>query len=566
MIHPGYREICLREPVIRIRFRIMLRSVGLFAAVGIALSLAACSSSSLPKVYVAKVEASAPGKEGMHQERLAEALSEAEAAAPNKETAAYNKAVESFVMELQRCVSPRHWREPMLITGRHGKWAVSFDDRPVEQQGRPEWSPSWFDSLTPSSRFNLDRYEEHVSGQGVGVPMVLTLENAKVIRTELRFRPNNGLYVPGTAVLEFGRPATRGGATSVRLHFYNTCDRRVVKHCGVTQPMAYDLTSAVEANLDNHYVRENGLLGFFRLDRRQDDIGLFGLDVYDPGKIPVVFVHGLNSSPRIWAGAVNAILADPKLNARYQPLLFIYPTGMPVPAAAGKFRQSLMNFRNTWDPDGNDAGFNRMIVIGHSMGGLLTRLQVIDSGERLRQAFFTRDISEIAWLTAEQKKEAQAALVVKPLPFVTRAVFIATPHRGSKIADTGIARFLVRLIKLPANVTTTLTRALTEGLDAINPALLNYNSLGLSSVDMLSPEHPYFKALEDCKITVPFHSIIGDRGKGTGPESSDGAVPYWSSHLDGAQSEKIVPYGHSCTMKRETVAEVLRILRLHAGR
>lgn len=565
MIRPECGQIRLRERAIRIRLQVMLRPAGLLTITVTTLLLAACSSSSLPKVQVAKVQAGVPGGQGLQDDQLAGDLSKAAASAAAPGSGAYNAAVESFIMELQRRVSPREWRKPLKISGKGGAWEVSFHDRPASEQGRPEWSPGQFDSLTPSGKFNLERYEERASGPGVGMPFVLTLKDTKELRREREFRPNNGLYVPGTAVLEFGAPASRGRATPVRLRIYNSCDHRTAKVAGTVQTLAYDMTSAVEANLDNHYIRENGLLGLFRLDRRENDIGLFGLDVYDRGKIPVVFVHGLNSSPRIWAGAVNAIYADPWLSARYQPLLFIYPSGMAVPAAALRFRQSLLQFRKTWDPDGNDQAFDRMIVIGHSMGGLLTRLQVMDSGDCLRKAFFTRDITDIGWLTAQQKREAQAALVVKPLPFITRTVFIATPHRGSKIADKGVVRLLVRLIKLPANVTLTLTRAMTEGLDVINPALLKYNSLGLSSVDMLSPEHPYFNALEECGIAVPFHSIIGDRGKGPGPDCSDGAVPYSSAHLENAQSEKIVPYGHSCTMKRETVAEILRILKLHAG-
>ena len=60
-----------------------------------------------------------------------------------------------------------------------------------------------------------------------------------------------------------------------------------------------------------------------------------------------------------------------------------------------------------------------------------------------------------------------------------------------------------------------------------------------------------------------FHSIIGDRGRGPGPTSSDGVVPYWSSHLEGAQSEKLVPHGHSCTHSEAVTAEIARILHQH---
>jgi hypothetical protein len=145
-----------------------------------------------------------------------------------------------------------------------------------------------------------------------------------------------------------------------------------------------------------------------------------------------------------------------------------------------------------------------------------------------------------------------------------RVVFIAVPHRGSKLADIGLVQLAVRLIKLPTDTLGFITRAVTTGgLQFINPELHRYRQLGLRSVDMLSPEHPYFAALERCPVTVPCHSIIGDRGKGPGPKCSDGVVPYESAHLPSAVSEVLVPHWHGCVEKPETVAEVLRILREH---
>jgi len=71
------------------------------------------------------------------------------------------------------------------------------------------------------------------------------------------------------------------------------------------------------------------------------------------------------------------------------------------------------------------------------------------------------------------------------------------------------------------------------------------------------------KIVNSAKITAPYHSIIGDRGKGDTPNSTDGVVPYWSSHLDGAKSELIVPGPHGSQNLPQTIAELDRILRLH---
>jgi len=57
---------------------------------------------------------------------------------------------------------------------------------------------------------------------------------------------------------------------------------------------------------------------------------------------------------------------------------------------------------------------------------------------------------------------------------------------------------------------------------------------------------------------------MGDRGKGDAPNSSDGVVSYWSSHMEGAQSELIVPAGHPAHQNLQAIEEVRRILKLNA--
>ena len=62
---------------------------------------------------------------------------------------------------------------------------------------------------------------------------------------------------------------------------------------------------------------------------------------------------------------------------------------------------------------------------------------------------------------------------------------------------------------------------------------------------------------------IPYHSVIGDRGCGGTPNSSDGVVPYWSLHLAGAESERIVPSDHGSHQNKEGMEEADRILRLN---
>lgn len=516
----------------------------------------------MPRTYVdvAGVE--------VRMDRCADALRQAEAAADDlkKATPGYNAAVRSFVLELQRERSPLAWTQPLRIAGGGRVWEVSFDRQPEAKQGLPEWTPGLYNRMFPADAFKLEGYDRIVAGEGAGAPMVMAFENTALLRRERSFRPGNGLYLPATAVLEFGAPATAGAAVPVRLRLYNPHVLRTAALSGRKVTLAYNITAAVDASLANPYIVKSGLAGLLRPEHRADDTGVFGLvPNYDPKKIPVLFVHGLESDASIWRNAVNEIYAEPELDARYQPILFLYPTGNNVPTSAARLRENLSKFREKWDPDHNDPGMNRMVVVGHSLGGILSRFQVIDSGDDFRKAFFSKPLDEVRGLTSKDRSLLKKALIFEAQPFVTRAVFVAAPHRGSHIATWSIVKTVTKLIKLPLQVTQLTARIVTLDITALNPALLGFDQLGLRSVDMLSPNHPYFVAVEKRPIKVPYHSIIGDRGKGDTPKSTDGAVPYWSSHLAGASSELIVPYSHSCTAKPETVKEIMRILRLHAG-
>jgi len=117
------------------------------------------------------------------------------------------------------------------------------------------------------------------------------------------------------------------------------------------------------------------------------------------------------------------------------------------------------------------------------------------------------------------------------------------------------------LIALPLNIASAMTDALTSA------ELVQLTGSGKrlpNSITGLKPSNPALPVVNSVPITVPYHSIIGNRGK-PGPilDSTDGVVPYWSSHLDGAQSEVIVPGPHGACELPQTIAELDRLLRLH---
>lgn len=531
------------------------------------LLLSACNTAIQTKVKVAQTLLTEDEKNNLRDSALSKALDDAALASDRQQPqkGRYNVAVEKFILALQKRAPLSNWSEPLRVERPGRDWIVTFEPPTDKLQSGRELAPALYTRIFPAYHYKVTDCENLVANSGYGTPLVLAREDIDQIVKERPFRPRVGIYLPGTAILDFGRAATPDDPIPVRLRIINTFDIREARVAGRTRPLAYNISAAIQTALDNKYIRKNALEGLLRPDKRDDDIGLFAITPYNPKKIPVIFTHGLKSDAHIWKPAINEIFFDPALSARYQPVLFLYPSGLSVPASAARLRESLQTYRNQWDPEHDDPGMNQMIVVGHSMGGILSRLQVIDSGEDLRKAFFSQPIDSIPWLTKATAASVKEGLIFEHQPFIKRAIFVAVPHRGSEVADLKIVQFAIRIIKLPGDAISLATEALTDDFSALNPALLGYNLLGLRSVDMLSPGHPYFKAIDKRPILVPHHSIIGDRGKNNSPNSSDGIVPYSSAHLDSAQSELIVPHPHSCTEKSETVHEILRILRLHVG-
>jgi hypothetical protein len=146
---------------------------------------------------------------------------------------------------------------------------------------------------------------------------------------------------------------------------------------------------------------------------------------------------------------------------------------------------------------------------------------------------------------------------------IGRVVFMSTPHRGADLASNWVGRIGSMLVRTPTRLLT-IGQTLRENLTA-DPAALKLKRLP-NSVDTLAPNNRFVVAINKIPMTkeIPYHSIIGDRGRGDTPNSSDGVVAYWSSHLDGARSERIVPSGHGSPLNPQAIAEVHRILQLNA--
>jgi triacylglycerol esterase/lipase EstA (alpha/beta hydrolase family) len=459
----------------------------------------------------------------------------------------YNFAVARIIATLQESkLDP--WNQPLTVPANGGAFVLTR-----KPDARKAWNPALYD-FTPADQFDIGGafINEHYKKDGLGAPVVAIGKQANTDANETFALPRT--YYGVTALVRFTGKRCEIG-------FEDPLATETVTMGRQTFPLAADFTVPVAVMLASSNVEKLGLARLLNPEKYAETARIARLQPYDPNKTVVLVVHGLNSTPATWTQMINTLRDNETIRRNYQFWFYSYPSGYPYMHAAALLRQQLDEIEQRFPLK------KKMVVVGHSMGGCISRLLITDVGDNLWMQYFGKPPTEVD-MRPETKELLAKALIFNHRPEVGRVIFVAAPLQGADLAAGWVGRLGAKLIKAPF----TLAQA---GADLLQSSTFKSTGQPLkripNSVDTLSPNNRFVKAINTFPLssTIPYHSIVGDRGKGgnkdhTKPVSSDGLVPYWSSYLPKAQSEVIVPSGHGAHQNPQAIQEIKRILLLHA--
>jgi len=453
----------------------------------------------------------------------------------------YNFAV-ARIFTVVRDAKLDPWTKPMRV-GANGEFTLTWKRDP-----RPEWNLALYD-LIPADEldFKGTYVKDHVKKDGIGAPLVA--------KRELTPQQASAFFCPPFIYYSVTATAQFEGSRCV-ISINDPLAAESVRVDGHTYPLAANFTASYAMLLAREKPQK---LGFARLLRPQEYAAtarVARLEPYNPNKTVLLVIHGLMDTPVTWVPMVNDFRGDPDFRRNYQVWFYSYPSGYPYPYCATILRKELDAIEKKYPLR------KPMVVVAHSMGGCITRTLLTDAGTTLWLEAFGHPPAETE-MDPKSKHLLEEVLIFDHRRDIGRVVFMSTPHRGANLASNWIGRIGSMLVRTPTKLLT-VGRTLRESLTA-DPSALKLKRLP-NSVDTLAPNNRFVVAINKIPITkgIPYHSIIGDRGRGDTPNSSDGVVAYWSSHLDGARSERIVPSGHGSPLNAEAIAEVHRILQLNA--
>ena len=437
------------------------------------------------------------------------------------------------------------------------------------------WQPDDFDHFEFVSDYEMKGLKNHYQSHGLGVPLIVVRRSYKGEPEAARYYPP-GLSFPVTAFL---RPVSGPNQAGRNQGLLELCDPLEINDTRVGRllvPLESDLTTPLAYFLSKVPMESLATVGLFQPEQlliphgdQQTMIkGLYMVQPYEPGKIPVVFIHGMWSSPMTWMEMFNDLRSSPDIRRHYQFWFYLYPTGQPFWLSAAQLRRDLAEMRQVLDPQHREPALDQMVLVGHSMGGLVARLQTLESGQD-----YWKLASRIPWEQVKAEPEVRQKLgetfYFHPNPSIRRVVTIATPHGGSTFSNQTTQYLLDKLIRLPADDRQCPAAALPrQPRDALPGIALEDRERASTR---LSPKSPILAVMQASPRApwVKYNNIIGEIPQSwwlqhTLGDHTDGVVSVESARSPDAEPAVIVPEFHMTVHCHPlAVMEVRRILQEH---
>ncbi|MDA1231102.1 MAG: alpha/beta hydrolase, partial [Planctomycetota bacterium] len=406
------------------------------------------------------------------------------------------------------------------------------------------------------SDYELKNLRSRNTSAGLGVPIIVIRKQANKPDPVEKYY-TKGMSFSATLVLRFDDDFTADG----QLQIFDSRESDSMVVGSELMPLQTDVSTPLARYLSNKDMSMLDTWGYLRPDHAAKLSGLYMVQPYDPDRIPVLMVHGVWSSPMTWMEMFNDLQADPEIRRKYQFWFYLYPTGEPMAFSAARLREELQNVRNDCDPYRRNDRLDKMVVVGHSMGGLISQMLTISSSDKLWTSVSSKPVDQLN-ANDETKSEIRRVFFFESNPSIDRIVTIASPYDGSSLSNRFTRWLSGSLVWLPAK-TYQLSRVVFEQDDK---HWWERFFAPRTSLDSLTTKSGVLRLIRETHIPddVQHHNIVGIKRGTSQADWTDGVVAYRSAHRDGVASEKIVRASHSEVHRHpEAVAEVRRILLEH---
>ena len=414
------------------------------------------------------------------------------------------------------------------------------------------WQARDFQKIIVVGQYGSSSLSDKKTSEGIGIPVVIERAQNANCSNDDYFLPEFASF-PGTVLLS-------EDGNSLQILNPLAVENTEVILCGKKYPLAQEKTADIAYGL--HYRTDSRLQGFFRPMSQQEKGKLFFSEPLDSEKIPVIFVHGLFSSPAAWGNVFNELRSNPKLYQRYQFWFFRYPTGLPFTHSAAELRAELNKVLDVYDQTTNSQNLQRAVFVGHSMGGLISKLMIADSGDDFWNAISNVPLDQLNASTLVKEK-LRERLFFQPHPMASRVVFIGTPHRGSALAGRMLGRLASSTVQQADDQ---YKKIICDNPGAFKEAVMN----GIpTSIDLLNPREPFLNVIDKVQLRgdIPLHTIFGNSCLSLSSGGSDGVVDAVSAKHRCVESELAIFTTHNGLLRsKDTYRELTRILELHDQR